>query len=103
MLNWKPATLARCVPALALLSCAAPKAIVVTTEAPPPDKDKLEETAVVSEPAVPNTSDDGIRLPDMLGLPDEGELRSAASLPPDKAPESGAVIARPPSGKPEKP
>ena len=98
MLNPKLATLACCASALALLSCAAPKAIVVE-EAP---KTKTGEIVAVPEPVVPNEPDDGIRLPDMLGLPDEGELRSSASLP-GKTPESGAVIARPPSGAPEKP
>jgi hypothetical protein len=98
MLNLKPATLARIAPALALMSCAAPKAIVVE-EAP---KTKTGEITAAPEPLVPNKPDDGIRLPDMLGLPDEGELRSAASVP-NKTPESGAVIARPPSGAPEKP
>jgi len=98
MLNMKPATLACLAPALALLSCAAPKASVVA-ETPVQDT-KPVATATVPEPAIPNEPDDGIRLPDMLGLPDEGELRSAASLP-GKAPESGAVIARPPSGQPE--
>ena len=43
------------------------------------------------------TPDAGTRLPDMLGLPDEGEPRSAASLPDGKTPDSGAVIARPPT------
>jgi hypothetical protein len=91
----KLATLARCAPALALLSCAAPKASVVA-EAPVKET-KTEETASVPEPATPGEPDDGIRLPDMLGLPGEGDLRSAASLP-GKTPDSGAVIARPPSG-----
>jgi hypothetical protein len=100
MLNPKLATLARCAPALALLSCAAPKASVVA-EAPVQETKPLE-TAAVPEPATPNEPDDGIRLPDMLGLPDEGELRSAASLP-GKSPESGAVIARPPADGPKKP
>lgn len=99
MLNLKFATLARCAPALALLSCAAPKASVVAET--PVKETKIAENAAVPEPAISNEPDDGIRLPDMLGLPDEGELRSAASLP-GKTPESGAVIARPPSGLPEK-
>jgi hypothetical protein len=99
MLKLKLTTLARCAPALALLSCAAPKANVVA-EAPMKEK-KPAETAAVPEPVTPNEPDDGIRLPDMLGLPNEGELRSAASVP-GKTPESGAVIARPPSGQQEK-
>lgn len=98
-MNLKLATLARCAPVLALLSCAAPKASVAVET--PVQQTKPAESAAVSEPAIPNEPDDGIRLPDMLGLPDEGELRSAASSP-GKAPESGAVIARPPTGQPEK-
>lgn len=103
MLNLKPATLARLAPALALalLSCAAPKAIVVE-EAPAAETQPVED-ALASGPAIPNMPDDGIRLPDMLGLPDEGELRSAASSPDAGTSDSGAVIARPPSGAPEKP
>jgi hypothetical protein len=68
----------------------------------PVQETKPVETAAVPEPAAHNEPDDGIRLPDMLGLPDEGELRSAATSP-GKAPESGAVIARPPADGPKKP
>ena len=100
MLNPKLAVLARCAPALALLSCAAPKATIVA-ENPVPETKPAENT-VASEPVAPKEPDDGIRLPDMLGLPDEGELRSAATSP-GKAPESGAVIARPPAEAPKKP
>jgi hypothetical protein len=100
MLNMKLAILARCAPALALLSCAMPKASVVAKT--PAPLTKIEKSATVSEPIISDTPEDGIRLPDMLGLPDDGELRSSASLP-GKTPESGAVIARPPSGTPEKP
>ena len=100
MLNPNLAALVRCAPALALLSCAAPKAIVVSET--PVQETKAEETAAAPEPAIPNEPDDGIRLPDMLNLPDEGELRSAATLP-GKAPESGAVIARPPTEPTKKP
>jgi hypothetical protein len=94
MLHPKLAALACCASALALLSCAAPKASVVAEN--PTQETKPAETAAVPEPATPGEPDDGIRLPDMLGLPDEGELRSSASVP-GKTPESGAVIARPPS------
>lgn len=100
MLHPKLAALACCAPALALLSCAAPKASVVAEA--PAQETKPAENAAVPEPASPGEPDDGIRLPDMLGLPDEGELRSAASLP-GKTPESGAVIARPPAETTKKP
>ncbi|RPJ33191.1 MAG: hypothetical protein EHM17_11150 [Verrucomicrobiaceae bacterium] len=103
MLKPHPTALACLASSLALLSCAAPKAEVVA-ENPAPQAEKTAETAVASEPAVPAAADDGIRLPDMLGLPGEGELRStspAAARP--TAGESGAVIARPPAQPPAEP
>ncbi len=100
MLNMKLAALARCAPALALLSCAVPKASVVAEA--PAQQTKPADSAAVPEPIISDTPDDGIRLPDMLGLPGEGELRSAVASP-GTAPEAGAVIARPPSDAPKKP
>jgi hypothetical protein len=82
---------------MALLSCAAPKAIVVIEEPPVSATETKAVPAMASEPAAPEMPDDGIRLPDMLGLPDEGELRSASTTPGNGIPESGAVIARPPT------
>ena len=87
--------LARLLPSLALLSCAAPKAEVVK-ETPVQKTEKPEETAAVApEPAVGSLPDDGIRLPDMLGLPGENEFRS--TRPAATGGGSGAVIARPPA------
>jgi hypothetical protein len=102
MLKPKPAALACLASAMVLLSCAAPKATIVA-ETPAPVEENPENAATAAEPAVPETPDDGIRLPDMLGLPDEGELRSASVPPGSGTPESGAVIARPPSDLPKKP
>jgi PBP1b-binding outer membrane lipoprotein LpoB len=99
MFPTKLAALACCAPALVLLSCAAPKASVA--EAPAPETQPVEKTAP-SEPSTPAMQEDGIRLPDMLSLPNEDELRSAVS-PPNQTPESGAVIARPPAEPPKKP
>lgn len=100
MMNPKLAALVSCAPALALLSCVAPKANVVAEA--PVQETKPAETAAGPEPATSNEPDDGIRLPDMLSLPNDGELRSAATLP-GKTSEAGAVIARPPSEPTRKP
>jgi hypothetical protein len=87
--------LTRLAPALALLSCAAPKAVVVE-EAPVSKKESAQQTAAAeTEPAERGLADDGIRLPDMLGLPGESEFRSSRPATTSGS-GSGAVIARPP-------
>jgi hypothetical protein len=77
---------------LMLVSCAAPKPVVVEkagAEAAPP----TPAAATTAEPtAMP---DDGIRLPDMLGLPAEGDFKP--TKPAGSSVESGAVISRPPT------
>jgi hypothetical protein len=93
--NQNPALLALIAPALALLSCAAPKAIVVEETGAKPKVGKKEETAVAAEPATPAMDNDGLRLPDMLGMPGEGEFRSSRPAAGGSS-GSGAVIARPP-------
>jgi hypothetical protein len=89
---------------LTLFSCAAPKAIVV---APPPAPEKPQQAVVepvVSEPAIPSKKpDDGIRLPDMLAMPEEGEFRATNPSAPKPDGGSGAVIARPPTEPPSRP
>lgn len=91
-------------PLAALVSCAAPKAVVVEEPASPtPAPAEESETPVVADaPATPAVPDDGIRLPDMLGLPGDSEFKrpTAASAP---ASSSGAVIARPPVNPPAQP
>lgn len=77
---------------LMLVSCAAPKPVAVEKEgaetAPPPP-------AAVTTADLTAMPDDGIRLPDMLGLPAEGDFKP--TKPAGQAVESGAVIARPPT------
>lgn len=86
---------------LALVSCAAPKAIVAEQVAVPTKVEKAPE-AVVSEPAIPALPDDGIRMPDMLGMPSEGDFRATNPLSPKTGAESGAVISRPPTDPPSR-
>ena len=76
--------------AIGLASCAAPKAIVIT-EAPK----KVEPAEPAPQPKQANLpADDGMRLPeDLLALPEDSQLRSAATEPKDG---EATVIARPP-------
>lgn len=75
--------------ALALASCAPPKAIVIA-EAP-----KKEVVIAPAAPANPALADDGLRLPDdMLALPDDTQLRSVAPL---KKEGDATIIATPPT------
>jgi hypothetical protein len=74
--------------ALAFASCAPPQATVIE-EAP-----KRQEPAAPAEPGKPALADDGLRLPDMLTLPDENQLRSAAPLKEDG---DATIIATPPT------
>ena len=101
MATTKHLTLARLAPALALLSCAAPKARVVEEPKPQPE-------AVAAAPAVPDAGvlpaqDRGIRLPDMLGLPGDTEFRATTPPAPKGGSEAGAVISRPPTDPPSRP
>jgi hypothetical protein len=77
--------------ALALASCAAPKAIVVE-DAPKKQQPGAAPATPVEKPAA--LADDGLRLPDMLTLPDDNQLRSTA---PTKKDGEGTIITSPPT------
>ena len=81
--------------AIGLASCASPKKALIIAEAPK-EQPKQEETAAFSEPepSAPAPAADGLRMPDMLVMPDEGQLRSAA--PADSSGDA-TVITRPPA------
>lgn len=102
MVNTKSASLALILAALALLSCAAPKAIVVQP-APQPKNPTAAAEPGVPEPEVPSPADDGIRLPDMLAMPDDGEFRATSPTAPKAGSDTSAVIARPPTDPPSRP
>lgn len=74
--------------ALALASCAPPQAVVIE------EAQKKQQPAAPAEPEKPALADDGLRLPDMLTLPDENQLRSAAPL---KEEGEATIIATPPT------
>jgi hypothetical protein len=102
MLKTKLATLVWLAPALALLSCAAPKALVVE-QAPRPKKQQAAVDSAGSEPAFPSPADDGIRLPDMLAMPGASEFHATSPKAPKVGSEAGTVISRPPTDPPPRP
>ena len=87
--------------ALALASCAAPKATVVE-QAPVPKKQESVPEPVVAESELPALPDDGIRMPDMLGMPGDGDVRSTSPVGQKTSSGSGAVISRPPTDPPSR-
>jgi len=80
---------------MALFSCVPPKAIVVEEASPIPKLEPKQETASTELPSTPAADDDGIRLPNMLGMPGDSEFRSSRPAG-GGASSSGGVIARPP-------
>ncbi len=84
--------------ALALASCAAPRAIVVERAAVPKTQKTVPEP-MVAESELPALPDDGIRMPDMLGMPGDGDFRSTQPI---GVKGSGAVISRPPTDPPSR-
>lgn len=102
--------LRKCAPALALCvtfglaSCAAfKKDKPEAAPSPTASEEKKDPVPVVDEPSVMLPGeDDGIRMPDMLALPGEGEFRATNPSLPQPGNESGAVISRPPTDPPER-
>lgn len=95
-------TLACLIPAVALVSCAAPKAIVVES-APVPKKVQTAKSEPAAKPKSPALLNDGFRLPDMETMPGDDEFRASKTPPVGGDPDSGAVISRPPTEPPAKP
>jgi len=89
---------------VALVSCAAPKAVVI--EGPPLPKKEVKAPAMLAAPApAAPLPDDGLRMPDMLAMPAESEFRASNPAATKVNNEAGAVIARPPkpAGPPAEP
>ena len=83
--------------AAALVSCAAPKAVVVA-EVPDktPDQGQVEQEVAVVEPAVPRGLRKGTRLPaNFTAMPDDAQFRSGAAGEAESSPST--VTARPPN------
>lgn len=97
-------TLACLMPALALVSCATPKAIVVeSAPAPKPQPQGASTSEPAAKPKSPALLNDGLRLPDMETMPGDDEFRAAKTPPAAGDAGSGAVISRPPTELPAKP
>ena len=87
--------------AIALASCAAPKAEVIA-DAPPAEKKKTPVVvAEVPEPEMPTLPDDEIRMPSLLNLPTDDEFRASNPLLPKSGTGSGVVV-RPPTDPPSR-
>jgi len=85
---------------LALASCAAPKAALVE-QAPVPKK-KAAPEPIVSEPELATFPDEGLRLPEMLDLPSDGDFRATNPPASRTTNDAGAVISRPPTDPPSR-
>jgi hypothetical protein len=99
MVKTKLVILARLSLVFALCSCAAPKAIIVEL-VPARSTRRTAADSGFSEANLPPLPDDGIRLPDMLAMPGDGEFRATT---PKGRTDAGAVIARPPTDPPSRP
>jgi hypothetical protein len=85
---------------LSLVSCVPPKAIVVA-ELPVLVKAKTPDAAVAHVPEAPiSAQKEDLRMPDLLTLPNEEELRSSGSS--KLGPDDGAVTVRPPTDPPSR-
>jgi hypothetical protein len=79
-----------------MLASCAPKATVVV-EAPVKIKQEKAPEPVAPESSAPSQVNDGLRMPDMLAMPSEGDFRSTNPAAPKTSNASGAVISRPPA------
>ncbi len=83
---------------LALAACAPPKAIVVVL--PVKSGEKKAPEAVVAEAPLPGLPNDGIRVPDLLNMPGDGDFRATNPTAPKSGTDAGTVISRPPTDPP---
>jgi hypothetical protein len=112
-------TFGNCFTALVAVLCFAclPACSMFKSKAPEPEAEKpaaankpaepAPVATIVPEPAAQPTKpvipDDGLRLPDMLTIPQDSELKASASTPSAQASEPAPVVARPPTDAPVKP
>lgn len=79
--------------ALGLASCAAPKKALIIAEGPKQQGTQEQKATTTSVVPAPSRGEDGLRMPDMLALPADSQLRSAAP----ETTGDAAVIVRPPA------
>ncbi|MEO5712657.1 MAG: hypothetical protein ABIT37_04140 [Luteolibacter sp.] len=87
---------------LTLVSCMAPKAVVVAEPTAKPKKEEKTPEPEVAETALPTAPDDGLRVGNMLDLPGEGEFRPTNPSATKVGTEAGPVISRPPMEPPSR-
>jgi len=89
---------------LMMVACVAPKATLVA-EVPVKKKlERKEKPAVAEVTELPTTGlpDDGIRMPEMLDLPSEGDFRASNPGLSKPTGQGGAVVSRPPTDPPSR-
>ena len=113
-------TFRNCFTALVAALCLAclPACSLFKSKDPEPEPEKAETASskpaevapvatIVPEPAEqpvkPAMPDDGLRLPDMLTMPQDNELKAAVTAPAEKPAEPAPVVARPPADATVKP
>lgn len=89
--------------ALASASCVPPKAVVVSPAPVVKSKEKkAAEPSFASVPELPTMPDEGIRMPDMLDLPTDGDFQATSPGLPRTTTGTGSVISRPPTDPPSR-
>jgi hypothetical protein len=87
---------------MALASCAAPEAAVVEQAPTPPQNEKVAPEPAAPEPDLAAFPDEGLRLPEMLDLPSDGDFRATNPPASKVGSDAGAVISRPPTDPPSR-
>ncbi len=87
--------------AIALVSCAAPKAKRVQETPVIKAQVKVPEP-ILAGPLLPILPDDGIRMPDMLDLPSDGDFRAVNPNRVKPGTDPGTVNSRPPTDPPSR-
>lgn len=89
--------------ALATISCVPPKAVMVAPAPTVKSKErKATESGTAGVPELPTMPDEGIRMPDMLGLPTDLDFQATSPVLPRTGAGSGSVISRPPTDPPSR-
>lgn len=103
MVSLKITSCALVVVVLAAVSCVPPKAIVVAPAPTSKTKEgKTTESGTAAVPELPTMPDEGIRMPDMLGLPTDLDFQATSPVLPRTGPGTGSVISRPPTDPPSR-
>lgn len=96
-----------CLPACSLFKPKSPEPELAKPAAASKPTETVPVATIVPEaapePSKPAMPDDGLRLPDMLTMPQDNELKASTSAPPANPSEPAPVVARPPTDPPARP